>query len=586
MNALRLLLTLLFITLAGSAQAVNVGSRVDNFRLLDHEGQSHELYYFSDMKAIVLMTHQAECRASDGAVTSLNAIRDQYRPRGVEVFMLNSTRGDARDTVKKESARISNSVPVLLDSLQLIGESLSAATAGEVLVINPTSWKVEYRGAIDGVAAALDAVMSGGPVPRSSRPVGGCKVSLPETARRAAHAQISYTSTIAPILKDNCATCHREGGIGPWQMSAYEIVRGFAPMIREVLRTQRMPPWHADPHYGVFSNDRSLTAKETATLVHWIEAGAPRGKGDDPLKKLPKVATSWQLGKPDYIIEVPAFDVPATGTIPYQRPVVKNDIGRDVWVTAVEFAPTDRTVVHHVLAGLTGPRPADRGEGLASLSSLAAFVPGDVPHHYPEDTATFVPKDKDFLFQFHYTATGRAVQEKTRVGLYFAKQPPKYPLRNAVLADGALRIPPNTKAHTVWTTRTFDRDVVLYTLTAHSHVRGNGAQYFAQYPDGTKEVLLSIPKYDFNWQTTYELTTPKLLPKGTTLNYSTTYDNSSQNKANPDPNIEVRWGQQTWEEMLYGDVRFRYPDENATPDPSSPKPEVSAPSTPSAQGTR
>jgi hypothetical protein len=574
-----LLFSSLLIVLAGSAQAVSVGSRVDNFRLLDHEGQSHELYYLSDMKAIVLMTHQVDCRASAGAVTALNTIRDQYRPRGIEVFMLNSTRGDVRDTVRKESTRISNSVPVLLDSLQLIGESLNAVTAGEALVISPQNWKLEYRGAVDGVAPALDALMSGASVPRSSRPVGGCKVSLPETARRSAHAQISYATSIAPILRDNCVTCHREGGIGPWQMSGYPMVRGFAPMIREVLRTQRMPPWYADPHYGVFSNDRSLTAQETTTLVHWIEAGAPRGKGDDPLQKQPKVASSWQLGTPDYVIEIPAFDVPATGTIPYQRPVVKNGIGRDVWVTAVEFAPTDRTVVHHVLAGLTGSRPADRNAALDSLSSLGAYVPGDVPHAYPTDTATFISEDVDFLFQMHYTATGRAVQEKTRVGLYFAKQPPKYPLRNTVLADPGLRIPPNTKAHTVWTTRTFDRDVLIYTLTSHAHVRGNGAQFFAQYPDGTKETLLSIPKYDFNWQTTYELTTPKRLPKGTTLNYSTTYDNSAQNKANPDPTIEVRWGQQTWEEMLYGDVRFRYPEENAVPEQQGAKPDLSAQNT-------
>jgi hypothetical protein len=574
---MRLMMALLLVGVGTAAQALDTGSRVDNFRLLDHQGQSHELYYLSDMKAVVLLTHQVGCRAADGSVASLNGIAEQYRARGVEVFMLNSSAGDVRDAVRKDLSKTSNTVPVLLDPLQLIGESLQATTAGEALVINPKNWALEYRGAIDGVGPVIDALASGKPAPRSTRKAQGCKVSFPEAARREAHRSISYEKTIAPLLKDNCVTCHREGGIGPWQMSSYEMVRGFAPMIREVLRTQRMPPWHADPHYGVFSNDRSLSAKETTTLVHWIEAGAPRGTGADPLTKLPKVESSWQLGKPDLIVEIPAFDVPATGTIAYQRPVVKNPLGRDVWLRAIEFIPTDRTVVHHILAGTTSPPTGAVISRLDAISGLGAFVPGDVPHLFPADTGVLIPKDADFAFQMHYTATGKAVKEVTRVGLYFTETAPKFPLRNTVLADPAgLKIPPNTKAHKVWTARKFEQDVLVYTLTAHAHVRGNGAEYIAQYPDGTEEVLLSIPKYDFNWQTTYELTTPKRLPKGTTLRYSTTYDNSSQNKSNPDPNIEVRWGQQTWEEMIYGDVRFRYPDEVVSTEPSAAKPEQTA----------
>jgi hypothetical protein len=579
---LRLLVTLSLIGLATSAGAVGVGSRVDNFRLLDQEGRSHELYYLSDMKAVVVMTHQLGCAAAERAIASLNSLRDRYPASGVAVFMLNSNAGDARDPVRQESTRIANSVPILLDSMQLIGESLAARTAGEVLVINPANWMISYRGAVDGVGPAIDALTHGVPGARAagvragrvkSNRVSGCKVVLPEAKRRRAHSKISYAQDIAPILKDNCLTCHREGGIGPWQMSSYEIIRGFAPMIREVVRTQRMPPWHADPHHGVFSNDRSLTAQEATQLVHWIEAGAPRGSGADPLLQQPRMASTWQLGEPDYIVDIPAFDVPATGAIPYQRPMVKNTLGRDVWLRAVEFAPTHRTVVHHILAGMTG-QPTDGRSNFELISALGTFVPGDVPHLLPQDTAVLIPKDVDFAFQMHYTANGKAVQEVTRVGLYFAKAPPKYPLRNTVLADPKLKIPPHTKAHTIWTSRKFERDVLIYSLMPHSHVRGNGAEYVAQYPDGSREVLLSVPKYDFNWQTTYELAEPKLLPKGSTLSYNTTYDNSAQNKANPDPSIEVRWGSQTWEEMLYGDVRFRYPDDAVAIAEGAPKVEL------------
>jgi hypothetical protein len=219
--------------------------------------------------------------------------------------------------------------------------------------------------------------------------------------------------------------------------------------------------------------------------------------------------------------------------------------------------------VHHILGFTsTGGMAGLRLQGPdGTRASIGVYVPGDVPHPLPPETGVFIAKDSEYVFQIHYTANGKATSEVTRVGLYFSKEPPKYPLRNVVLLDGKLKIPANEKSYTTSVSRVFDRDALLYSLMPHAHVRGKAAQYVAQYPDGREEILLSVPKYDFNWQTTYEFSTPKLLPKGTRLTYSSTYDNSSQNKANPDPTIEVRWGEQTWQEMIYGDVRFRYLDE-------------------------
>lgn len=555
---------LLLLSLSSAAFALSPGERVDNFRLTDNHGKSHELHYLSDMKAVVLLTQQDECKHSDAAIPQLEAIKAQYGKRGVEVLMLNSTRGDS---VKTQVVKTSSSIPVLLDPLQLIGESLDAKRAGEVLVINPKDWTLAYRGPIEHAAESVDATLAGTPIKKAERRAKGCKIAMPEYNRKRAHSKISYEHTIAPMLADNCVTCHRQGGIGPWQMSSYDMVKGFAPMIREVLRTERMPPWHADPHFGVFSNDRSLTADETKTLVHWIEAGAPRDKkGADPLTAYNKQWPEWSLGKPDLIVEIPSFNVPATGSIPYQRPVVKNPLGRDVWLRAIEFAPTNRSVVHHILAGTTG----GTGDSLARLeatTSLGVYVPGDVPQPVPQETGVFISKDADFVFQMHYTADGKAKSEVTKVGLYFAKETPTFPLRNTVLLDPRLKIPANTKDHPASVSRTFNRDVLIYTLMAHSHVRGKSAKFEATYPDGKIETLLAVPHYDFNWQTSYQLKEPKLLPKGTKLVYYSNYDNSVQNKANPDPNIEVRWGEQTWEEMIYGDVRFRYPDETTNSKP-------------------
>ncbi len=388
-------------------------------------------------------------------------------------------------------------------------------------------------------------------------------MKLPGLADKKAHASISYAKTIAPMLEDKCIACHRAGGIGPWQMSSYEVVKGFAPMIREVLRTERMPPWHADPHYGVFKNDRSLTNEETKTLVHWIEANAPRGTGPDPLATAKREWAEWQHGKPDVIIELAAFNVPATGVIDYQRPEAANPIGEDVWLRAVEFSPGDRGVVHHMLA-YSVPSNVNAANAPMAGAYLGGYVPGAAPIVYPENTGIFLSKDSKFAVQMHYTVNGKPSKDVTRIGLYFTKEAPKYPLRNVVLANPTIRIPANTKNYTSSQSRTFDRDVLLYTLTAHAHYRGRAANYVAFYPDGRQETLLSVPHYDFNWQTTYELKEPKVLPKGTKLVYTSSYDNSVQNKANPDPNIEVRWGEQSWQEMLYGNVRFRYLDEEVT----------------------
>jgi hypothetical protein len=544
------------------------GDRVDNFRLLDQQGRSHELYYLSDMKAVVVLVQENECKHSDAAIAQLDQVRESYRARGVEVLMLNSSLDDSRDAVAQQATKLGTKVPVLLDPLQLIGESLNATRAGETLVINPKNWTLAYRGPANRLPEVLDATLAGTPIKRAKQKAKGCKIKMREHDRDRAHAKISYEKTIAPMLADKCVTCHRQGGIGPWAMSNYDVVRGFAPMIREVLRTERMPPWHADPHYGTFSNDRSLSDDQVKALVHWIEAGTPRGKGSDPLATHAKSWPTWTMGEPDLVVEIPAFDVPATGTIAYQRPVVKNPIGRDVWLRAIDFNPTDRSVVHHILAGLTGQRGTGALAGLEATTSMGVYVPGDVPHGLPSDTGVFIAKDADFIFQMHYTASGKAVSEATRVALYFSDEPPKFPLRNTVLINPRLKIPANTKDHTETVTRVFDRDILVYTLMAHSHVRGKGASFTATYPDGRQEVLLSVPRYDFNWQTSYELVQPKLLPKGTRLVYTSSYDNSSQNLANPDPSIEVRWGEQTWEEMVYGDVRFRYVDEttaNTTP---------------------
>lgn len=563
-------LVALAICAASPALALNPGDTIDNFRLLDHTGASRELYYLSDMKAVVLVAQANGCEVVRKSLPELQALRDKYRSRGVELMMINSNLPDSRDAIEKEAKAQGIDLPILLDETQIIGESLGLKRNGELLVINTKGWKVAYRGPVAAggaahAADAIDAVLNAAAVKTSKvEPAKGkgCDLKLPELERQQAHAKISYEKTIAPMLIDNCVTCHRQGGIGPWQMTGYDMIKGFSPMIREVVRTERMPPWHADPHYNAFSNDRSLSKDEVKTLVHWIEAGSPRGGDSDPLVDLKKQWPQWELGEPDLIVEIPAFDVPATGVIPYQTPGADNPLDRDVWVRAVDFQPGDRTVLHHIIATMGSNADSVRDGG-----SLGGYVPGAGPMVMPDNTGVLIKKDSKFFFQMHYTVSGKPARDASRMGIYFRKDAPQFQMRSAVLANPRLKIPANTKAHSESASKTFDHDVIVYSLLPHSHFRGKASTFVANYPDGRQETLLSVPNYDFNWQTTYELKAPKLLPAGTKVTHSTTYDNSTQNKANPDATRVVPWGEQTWDEMLYGVVRYRYVNEADAPAP-------------------
>jgi peroxiredoxin/mono/diheme cytochrome c family protein len=562
---------------AGSAMALKPGDRVDNFMLLDHNGEAHELHYLSDKAAVVLMVQGNGCPIVRNQLPRLAEIRDRFAEEGVAFLLINSNLQDNRQTIAKEAAEFGIDFPILIDDAQLIGESMEFERTAEVFVIDPADrWRVVYRGPVDDrvsyqrqrpeadnhyLVDALDALLAGMPVPVASAAAEGCLINFPNRRDRDARADIPYSETIAPLLAENCVACHRPGGIGPFAMSDYDVVRGFAPMIREVVRTQRMPPWHADPHYGEFENAIGLSVEERQALVHWIEAGTPRGDGPDPLvAAMEQTWPEWPLGEPDLILELPPFDVPATGVIPYMHPRVDNPLDEDTWVRAVDFIPGDRTVVHHIIAGHSYQRDEHRSEGLLG-EGLAGYVPGGGPTIFPDGTGVLVRSDAQFVLQMHYTTSGKATTDVTRMGLYFHGERPRHERQNTVLINPRFKIPAYAKRHTESAQRVFERPVVIYTLLPHAHFRGRSSEFRVIYPDGSEEVLLSVPAYDFNWQHTYVLAEPKPLPAGSTLVHTTTWDNSPQNRANPDPSVDVGWGLQSWDEMLFGAVSYRYVDE-------------------------
>ena len=567
--------------LAAPASAISVDDRVENFRLFDHAGGSHELYYHDDAKAIAFLVQGNGCPIVRNAMPRFKELRDEFAAQGVQFFMINSNLQDTRSSIVKEAEKYGYDIPILVDDTQIIGESLDLVRTGEVFVVDPKSWKVVYQGAVDDrltyenqkkeasahyLRDALASMVAGEPIAVASTEPLGCLINFPEKTARAAHADISYSDDIAPILMDNCVSCHREGGIGPWAMNDYNMVRGFSLMIREVVRTKRMPPWHADPEVGHWANDRSLSDDQIKTLVHWIEAGAPRGEGEDYLATDDTVYPTWdtanELGEPHYVVDIPATEVPATGVVDYQYFYVDNPVDKDVWVQAAEILPGDRAVLHHTITAF-GDRITEgpRAGRLDYKGGLRGYAPGITNQAFPENTGVFLPADTTLEFQMHYTTAGKATVDESKMGLWIYDEPPKHSVVSMFVANPRIKIPAHANNHKETVEKVIPKDALLYNLMPHAHFRGKAAEFRAVYPDGTEELLLSVPNYDFDWQTTYELAEPKFLPAGTKLVQANWWDNSAQNRANPDPSIDVTWGEQSWEEMLFGAISLRFLDE-------------------------
>jgi|TARA_B110000967_G_scaffold202244_1_gene240763 peroxiredoxin len=556
-----------------------VGMRVDDFQLLDHMGVAHRLFYYSDAPAIVVMTQGNGCPIVRNAVPAYRQVRDNYQEQGVKFFLLNSNLQDNKTTIAKEVADFGFDIPVLVDENQLVGESLNVTRTAEVFVIDPKSRKVVYHGPVDDrltyqnqkakaefsyLSDALDAVIAGETVKISQVDAPGCIVNFPERDNKERHTNISYHDTIAPILEERCVECHQVGGIGPWAMTSYDMIKGFSPMIREVIRTDRMPPWHSDPNIGSFLHDRSLTSNEIKTLVHWIEAGSPRGEGYDPLADPRESLPDWPLGVPDLILTVPSFDVPATGVVDYQRPYVVNPLEEGKWLRASTVKVGSRESVHHVLTGYLKEIPkSGQSNEVRWGASVGGYAVGAESMIAREGLGTYIPAGGAIGLQMHYTPFGREVTDTTQIGLYFYDKRPPRMLRNSVIMDFSIEIPPEKANHAETAYLEFPKDAELFYAFPHAHYRGQSSTLAIRYPDGREEMILSLPKYDFNWQRAYEFKDPIKVPAGAKLIARYTYDNSTQNAANPDPSKKIVWGDQSFEEMLYTAISYRWTDETS-----------------------
>jgi mono/diheme cytochrome c family protein len=436
----------------------------------------------------------------------------------------------------------------------------------------------------------------------------GAWTATPAWGQTGSGSAPTFNKDIAPIFYANCTSCHRAGEIGPMSLVTYKDVRPWVRSIGTKVADGSMPPWHADPAHGSFVNERRLTEAQKATIASWVRAGAPEGNPAD-LPPPPTFSEGWNIGQPDVILSMQEdYPIPAAGTVAYQYLEVPANFSEDRWITSWEMRPGNRAAVHHVIVytkppqpaapppppaagaapappaqrptpifsladgmeipdGQTGGRPlppeqrapasaADRPRPRQLGPSIGGYVPGNSIRRYPEGTAMLLPAGFSLVFQMHYTPTGTATTDRTRIGLKFASSRPTVQLRSSSLVNGALRIPAGAGDHRVDAEMTVNGEVLLYSLLPHTHVRGKAWKFDVVYPDGRREVVLSVPKYDFDWQHEYVFREPLRLTPGTKILASAWYDNSRANKSNPDPTKEVTWGDQTWEEMMFTQLTF------------------------------
>ncbi len=366
----------------------------------------------------------------------------------------------------------------------------------------------------------------------------------------------TYTKDIAPIFFKNCAECHRPGEIAPMSLMTYKEVRPWAKAIREQVVSREMPPWHADPAHGQWANDKRMSQKEIDTILAWIEGGVKEGDPKD-MPPAPKFAKGWQIGEPDVTFQMPEeFTVPAEGAVPYQYFTVPSNFTEDKYVTAMEARAGDLSVVHHIVVYVRepsgqAPKRQDIGTGL-----LGALSPGNTPFIASPGTAKLIKAGSQIVFQMHYTPSGKETKDRSIIGLKFAKGPVDRVITTTAAWDTRFVIPPHAENHQVRATYNVEEDIDIISLMPHMHLRGKDYKYVAHYPDGRQQVLLSVPRYDFGWQVYYYPVKPIRVPKGAKIEAIAHYDNSTKNPVNPDPNKAVRFGEQTWEEMMNGFFDF------------------------------
>lgn len=560
------------------AQAADspIGKKVEEFSLRDFRGHEHKLSDFRDSQVVVLAFLGTQCPLAKAYGPRLQQLAEEFGPRGVTILGINSNQQDLPTELEAYARRHDVQFPLLKDPGNAVADAVGAVRTPEVFVLDADR-TIRYGGRIDDqytvgaqrkqpqrrdLAEALNELLAGKPVSQPVTAAPGCHIG--RVAKIEPHGEVTWSKQISRLFQQRCVECHREGEIGPFPLVTYEDVVGWGETIVEVTRQHRMPPWPANPAYGHFSNDVSLTADELALIETWVRNGQPQGDSAE-LPEPRQFAQGWRIGQPDdvfYIADEPVA-VPAEGVVKYQFFTVDPGFTEDKWVRLAEARPDCREVVHHILVFINPPGEQQRDvRDVRVRAGAVGYAPGLPPTEFEDGIAMFIPKGSRLIFQMHYTPNGVEHKDRSCIGFVYADPATvKQKVIGGMAANLSLEIPPGADNFEVKSKYRFSRDMLLVNLTPHMHLRGKSFRFEAEYPNGTTETLLDVPRYDFNWQLRYELAEQKLMPKGTWLRCTAHFDNSADNLANPNPAEMVRWGDQTWEEMMIGWFATISPDE-------------------------
>ena len=596
--------------LTSFTSAVFAGERVGDFALIDNQGTQHHMAWYDDQNAVVILP-QAVGATDTSALSAFEGLRESYVDQGVVFFLMNPGMETDREAVSQDLISLGTELPVLMDDAQLVTEALGVTRLDEAVVYNPKSFELIYRGPTGSeLEAAVKRTLDGSDDSLVTIATDGSEIKYTGAGTDRVP---SYVADVAPVIKENCANCHREGGIAPFAMDSKLALQGWSPMIREVVMTKRMPPGQIDNKIShKMKNVMNLTDAEMQTLVRWVNAGAPVDGDVDPLVGLQWPDTKWtlaeELGEPDLIVKIPPQAIPATGVLDYRDIPLDLGLTEDRWVRASEVAPDQSDVLHHIITTVIPPEGKPNGQeafvkalnslpeeraapiraemfaamaagkqpdigkifeenpeleqlsiglilgGQDDIPQFGGYAPGNAVSVAPEGAGGLLKAGTTLSLQMHYTTSGREVTDETEIGIYFYPEGevPEERMTGGVGNDFDIEIPAYSKDHEMELVTYVLNESDLYSLMPHMHFRGKRMKFFAEYPDGSEELLLSVPDYDFNWQLVHELAEPIRVPAGTKIRAVGAFDNSAQNRANPDPSIDLNWGEQSFEEMFMG----------------------------------
>ncbi|MEK7258875.1 MAG: redoxin domain-containing protein [Pseudomonadota bacterium] len=527
--------------------------RVGDFALLDEQGVFHQLSRYQHRDAVVLLAYDNNCAAARDAAAMLADLQSQFG-EGIEFLALDV---NAMDRATEQGWQMS--FPILSDELKLVAEGLQISQAGEVLVVNPQRLSLFYRGGADqALQETLGAVASGkSPAPSGSE-VDGCAI----TYDSATAPVPDYSTEVAPIIVEHCSVCHREDGAGPFAFNGHYSLVGWSAMVREVIMNKRMPPMQVDPAYEATPSAHFLSAEKRQKIMHWMQAGAPRGEGAvDPLAEVPLEKTfDWQLGEPDFVIDTPKNVIPAVGILDYMYTEAELPFTEDKWVRAFQIEPGEERVIHNLSAFIVPAESDFWGEEREALTSerrfLGSFVPGENPATiFPEGTGVLIPAGYKLALMFHYYSHGRVLEDTTTIGLYFHDAAPAREIVTRPVS-AQFTLSPNDPEQRQLASYEFGEKATLLAVRPRMNQRGKHMKFDLVAPGGATETLVSVPAYNYGWQPQYWLQAPRAIEPGTVMNVSGAFDNSLSNPFNPDFREEVEWGFDSGQEMFTGYMTY------------------------------